>query len=239
MDDIASIESVEPLDQISFWCLTISTMFKLVAMGVTIFVLPFNDWIHLERDGSQMTIIRGISGSDCVYKNANAKIRCTRWNDPLENREKFWSGFNLNAVQIERPSGMYRALFYFVLLQLLLFVFDIGASMVMCRRYRFQKDGETVEKRISMALTGIILFFHFVIIFTTISANSDFTNSLPPFDSCMGTAFKLFVGMFIIFGIGCFLTHFSRILLIREKRKGRQDFQLNNGGGRGAAMELM
>jgi len=38
----------------------------------------------------------------------------------------------------------------------LLFVFDIGASMVMCRRYRFQKDGETVEKRISMALTGII-----------------------------------------------------------------------------------
>jgi len=26
-------------------------------MGVTIFVLPFNDWIHLERDGSQMTII--------------------------------------------------------------------------------------------------------------------------------------------------------------------------------------
>uniref|UniRef100_A0A1I8BKG2 Ion_trans domain-containing protein n=1 Tax=Meloidogyne hapla TaxID=6305 RepID=A0A1I8BKG2_MELHA len=180
MDDITSIESVEPLDQ------------------------------------------RGISGSDCVYENANAKIRCTRWNDPLENREKFWTGFSMNAVQVERPSGMYRALFYFVLLQLLLFVLDIGASMVMCRRYKLQKDGETIEKRISMALTGIIYF----------------TNSLPPFDSCMGTAFKLFVGMFVIFGIGCFLTHFSRILLIREQRKGRQDFQ-RNGGGRGAAMELM
>lgn len=54
----------------------------------------------------------------------------------------------------------------------------------------------------------------------------------------MGTAFKLFVGMFIIFGIGCFLSHFSRILLIRKKIKGRINFEINEGR-RGQAMELI
>jgi hypothetical protein len=73
MDDIVSIESVKSLDQLSFWCLTISTMLsqllfpipsilpiippEFIAMGVTIAVMPFNEWIQLKRSGTQMAIV--------------------------------------------------------------------------------------------------------------------------------------------------------------------------------------
>lgn len=49
-----------PRDQITFWALTFSFMLKLVAIGLTIFVLPFNEWIILDKSDSQSKIIVNI-----------------------------------------------------------------------------------------------------------------------------------------------------------------------------------
>jgi hypothetical protein len=48
-DDVESVESVEKLDQVTFWTLTLSFLLKLVAFGITAFTLPFNEWITLEQ----------------------------------------------------------------------------------------------------------------------------------------------------------------------------------------------
>lgn len=238
MDDIASIESVQPLDQLSFWCLTFSSMLKLVAMGVTIFVLPFNKWILLQRpaDDADMLLIRGIAGLDCVYASEDSAIQCMRWADLPERRHKFWAKFGLDSAELEQPGGMFRSLYYLVLLQLFLFLLDIGATLVMCCRYKAQKEGPTLEKRVSLALSGAILFFYALVSLTALAANSDFTRSRPPLDSCLGTAFKLYTGMFLLFGLGCLLAHCSRLVVLRDECRQRRR-QGNGGGGGGNGVQ--
>lgn len=113
---------------------------------------------------------RGISGSDCVYERADAPIQCVRWAETASRRDAFWGKFGLDSMRVDQPGGsesemlfilnflsaVFRSLYYMVLLQLFLFLLDIGATLVMCCRYKAQKDGQTLEKRVSLALSGTI-----------------------------------------------------------------------------------
>ena len=47
--DEISVKSVEKIDQVSFWSLTFAFMLKLIAVGMTISALPFNEWIVMEQ----------------------------------------------------------------------------------------------------------------------------------------------------------------------------------------------
>jgi len=44
-DEDESLHSVSTEDQLSFWSLTGAFMLKLIAIGLTVFILPFNEWI--------------------------------------------------------------------------------------------------------------------------------------------------------------------------------------------------
>lgn len=60
LEDDESVQSATTQDQISFWTLTGSFMLKLLAMGITLFILPFNEWLMLES--SQRDLIVIVSG---------------------------------------------------------------------------------------------------------------------------------------------------------------------------------
>uniref|UniRef100_A0A183BKZ9 Transmembrane protein n=1 Tax=Globodera pallida TaxID=36090 RepID=A0A183BKZ9_GLOPA len=237
MDDIVSIESVQPIDQLSFWCLTLSTMLKLVAMGVTLFTLPFNEWILLQRPQFDN---RGISGSDCVSEQKGATTdpagatRCVHWSDAVHERDSFWAREGLGDVRMEMPGTVHRALFSLVLLQLFLFLLDLGATLVMCCRYKLQKGVSTAEKRVSLSLSVAILCVYLGVTVSVASANVHFTHSRPEFESSLGVAFKLYFGMALLYSsslgvafklyfgmallylVGCALTHFSRLMALRQ-----------------------
>ncbi|KAL3095291.1 hypothetical protein niasHS_007390 [Heterodera schachtii] len=236
MDDIVSIDSVQPIDQLSFWCLTLSAMLKLVAVGVTLFTLPFNEWILLQ--GAQfggVKIIRGISGSDCVSKRKETEdtagaIRCVHWADTEQRRAEFWANEGLGAAQIDMPGAVFRALFSLVLLQLALFLLDLGATLVMCCRYKQQKGVSTMEKRVSLSLSVAILCLYLFVVASVALANGNFAHFQPQFESSFGIAFKLYLGMAFLYAFGCALTHFSRLMALRQE--GESIWQGFKCGGR-------
>uniref|UniRef100_A0A914HW71 Uncharacterized protein n=1 Tax=Globodera rostochiensis TaxID=31243 RepID=A0A914HW71_GLORO len=234
MDDIVSIESVQPIDQLSFWCLTLSTMLKLVAMGVTLFTLPFNEWILLQRPQfDNVKIIRGISGSDCVSEQKGATTdpagatRCVHWSDSALERDSFWAREGLGDVRMEMPGTVHRALFSLVLLQLFLFLLDLGATLVMCCRYKLQKGVSTAEKRVSLSLSVAILCVYLGVIISVTSANGRFTHSRPQFESSLGVAFKLYFGMALLYSRG---KAFGKALNVPA---GEVEKRVMGGGGKG------
>ena len=54
------------------------------------------------------------------------------------------------------------------------------------------------------------MFLYLLVSLSALSSSQDFTNSRPPFQSCLGTASKLYLGMALLYALGCALTHFSR-----------------------------
>lgn len=58
-----SLHSVSTEDQLSFWSLTGAFMLKLIAIGITIFILPFNEWIVSDATpgGKIFMVVRHVS----------------------------------------------------------------------------------------------------------------------------------------------------------------------------------
>jgi len=215
-EDVASIRSTDKLDQITFWTLSIAWMVKLVAMGMAILALPFNEWIILTKrtEHTEFSAIRGISGSDCVFPPGNPKaIECVRWTEKRESIDAFWSKRRISSENVELPSIAHRFLYYLILFQLLLFALDLVATFVMCKRYKLQKDGQTREKRISLIFFTLITIVYCFVSITVVISEDDFLNA--GFESSLGSAFKVFFGSAIVFIVGFLLTNTSRFAALR------------------------
>lgn len=67
-EETESVRSASTEEQLSFWSLIFSFMFKLVALGVTIFVLPYNEWITLNyKNSSYKFIVKLLNFLNKIY----------------------------------------------------------------------------------------------------------------------------------------------------------------------------
>ncbi|KAI1725530.1 hypothetical protein DdX_02190 [Ditylenchus destructor] len=216
MDDEDSIHSASTQEQINFWSLTGTFMLKLVAMGITIFTLPYNEWIIM-NSGNELAYIRGIGGSDCVTRNNGEVVECIRWADTdPDSRSRFWSKNNVNYEQVTQPSSVYGSLYYLVLCQIALFIMDLGATLVMCCRYKSQHRDQTCEKRLSLLFSATILGVYIIVSFSVAFARYDFTGMFPTQDACLGSAFRLFVLAAFLFLLGAILIMAPQLFLVDE-----------------------
>uniref|UniRef100_A0A915DNL3 Uncharacterized protein n=1 Tax=Ditylenchus dipsaci TaxID=166011 RepID=A0A915DNL3_9BILA len=155
-------------------------MLKLLAMGVTIFILPYNEWVVLDGGDHSFTFIRGISGSDCAQReNSPIEIECIRWAElDLQSRQKFWSSKNIDYENVE--AAIYR--FY---ISLLFCALSSGPL-----HPRFDK---TAEKRLSLLFSATILVCYASVSLVVLCNRYNFIDAKPDLQACLGNAFKLFV----------------------------------------------
>jgi len=191
-------------------------MLKLLAMGTTLFILPFNEWLMLESSERDLIVIRGVSGSDCIYpREQSREIACIKWSEPeLDVRRKFWSKWGIEQTSIQPPSKIYQLMMYVVLFQLAIFLIDLGATLVMCCRYRLQKSSQwTSERCLSLILSTIIFICYLIVITVVISANGEFIVVKEPMEAHLGSAFMLLIADLFIFTLGWALVSLPRLLL--------------------------
>jgi len=222
------LHSVSTEDQLSFWSLTGAFMLKLIAIGITIFVLPFNEWIVSDATPGGKIFMRGVSGSDCI-KSADQPndISCIRWSDDAgaSVARSFWAQVGLRQQDVQPPTTMHRLLYYFLVCQIAVFILDLGATTIMCCRYRTNKSSRTIEKRLSLAFSAFVLAVYSVVFVTMMAASYNFIQR-KDVEVHLGTAFTLLIVAIVTFLLGWALSNVQSIVQANSGEEGRRGIQL-------------
>jgi len=223
-----SLHSVSTEDQLSFWSLTGAFMLKLIAIGITIFILPFNEWIVSDATPGGKIFMRGLSGSDCIKTTDQLNdISCIRWSDDAgaSVARSFWAQVGLRQQDIQPPTSMHRLLYYLLVCQIAVFILDLGATTIMCCRYRTHKSSRTIEKRLSLAFSAFVLAVYSVVLVTMMAASYSFVHK-KNVEVHLGTAFTLLIVAIVTFLLGWALSNVQTIVQANSTAEGRRGIQL-------------